>query len=603
MAHHKTGAARNQITFSSLEEAIAADNIVRVIDAFCDIVDYEGIGFAHIKPKNNGTPPYHPALLLKIYLYGYLNRVRSSRKLEAECVRNIEMQWLCGRLVPCYHTICTFRSYKETFVNAQTGDKTTINHRVALKEVFRAFNRFLNGQDLFGKETAATDGTKIRAQNAKKKNYTEDKLNKKIALSDANIAKYLEELDEFDTTDAQSAQQDALKAYTQNKLDELKIWRDKFVEFKDELKRRQAIDPEVTQISTTDPDARSIVINNSGHAEVSFNVLTAVDDKHNLIAHFFTDNIKDTTLLAESLIATKAEFDNDFAADLHKIVENRAENSVCTEGAPSSDSSNSSNSSDSSNSTPNSVDLSTKLNPKSTLNGLADKGFHAATQLHECKINGIITYVAVPNLAYSGKDKDFTILNFTYNQTNDTYTCPSNQTLKTNGEWYDKKNRHGVVVTRYKNYTMSPATCAACPFAHKCLSKTAIKYRTSRKLERPECQDAVIENKKRVDTLEGKLIYKRRQAIVEHPYGIIKRQWDCAYTLLRGIDKVNAEFAIVFTCYNLRRAVSVLSVKTLLERLELVKDKINATMKAFFRGILSHTQFFNTTINAVFCFA
>ncbi len=116
--------------------------MVRVIDAFCDIVDYSALGFAHIQPKKTGTPPYHPALLLKIYLYGYLKRVRSSRKLEKEGERKIEMMWLCERQVPSYHTIATFRTFK-------TMDGS-INHRKSLIEVFRTFNRFLNGEELFG---------------------------------------------------------------------------------------------------------------------------------------------------------------------------------------------------------------------------------------------------------------------------------------------------------------------------------------------------------------------------------------------------------------------------------------------------------------------
>ena len=116
MSQHRIGIDRNQFQFSCLEDLIAEDNPVRVIDAFVDILDFKALGFAHLQPKKTGNPPYHPALMLRIYLYGYLNRVRSSRKLEAECTRNIEMQWLCNYQVPCYHTIATFRTYKECTV-------------------------------------------------------------------------------------------------------------------------------------------------------------------------------------------------------------------------------------------------------------------------------------------------------------------------------------------------------------------------------------------------------------------------------------------------------------------------------------------------------
>ena len=563
MVAHRIGIDRHQMSFICLEDLVAEDNIVRVIDAFVDIIDFEDLGFANALPKITGAPAFHPALMLRIYLYGYLNRVRSSRKLAAECKRNSEMQWLCQSQTPEFRVIATFRTYK--------NDEKKINHQKALKEVFRTFNRFLNGEELFGKETVATDGTKIRAQNSKKKNYTEDKLNKKIELSDANINKYLEELDQYDKLEALTPEQTLLQADAKEKLEQLKKWNTNFKELKKELTKRQAEDPEITQISQTDPDARSIVINNSGHAEIAYNIVTAVDDKHNLIANFFTENIKDTTLLADSLIAVKAEFDNEFSADLHKN----------TEGG-------------------HSVELAEKLNKSNYLNGLADKGFHAATQLQECADNNIITYVAVPQLSYLGKDKDFTILNFKYDEIKDTFTCPNNQILTTNGVLYDKKNRRGIIVNQFKRYNMSPKTCKECPFADKCLSKTNIKYRVSRQLERPVNQKAVEENKKRVESSEGKKRYLRRQAIVEHPFGIIKRQWAFDYTLLKGLEKVNAEFAIVATCFNIRRAVSVLTPKTLINKLKTYKNKENSPKPTDIKPFLRHLK--NNLHNLIFSF-
>ena len=567
MLHHRKGEARNQITFSALEDLIAPDNLVRVVDAFVDILDFQTLGFAHIKTKQKGAPPYHPALMLRIYLYGYLNRVRSSRKLEKECQRNIEMQWLCERQVPCYHSIATFRTFK--------NEDNSINHSKALKEVFRAFNRFLNGEDLFGKETVATDGSKFRAQNAKKKNYTADKLDKKIELAEASINQYLQDLDSFDALESSSIDHDDLKAFTQQKLLDAQSWKLKFEYYKQELNRRQELDPDVTQISLTDPDARSIVVNNSGHAEVSYNIVTAVDDKHKLIANFFTDNVKDTNLLAESLIAVKAEFDNDFDVDLHTLQAENTENTENTEGV---------------------LDLKAKLNPNTTLNGLADKGFHTAAQIQECADNGIITYVAIPKHAYSGKDKEFTIEHFQYNQLDDTFSCPNKQTLTTNGVFYDKKNRRGQFILRFKRYNMSPKTCSQCPFAAKCLSKTAIKYRTSRQIERTESQNAVEDNKQRLATLDGKKQYLKRQAIVEHPFGIIKRQWATDYTLMRGMEKVNGEFAIVFTCFNIRRAMSILTVPVLLQRLKSLKSDLSGLFEDVFGAVLSDARFSSTIL-------
>lgn len=264
----------------------------------------------------------------------------------------------------------------------------------------------------------------------------------------------------------------------------------------------------------------------------AYNIVTSVDDKYKLIANYLTENVKDITLLADSLIATKAELDTDFDANLYK---NEADEDF---------------------------DLTQKLNPLKSFNGLADKGFHAATQIHQCTENGIVTYIAVPQHTFSGKDKNFTIENFIYNQTHDTFTCP---------------------------------------FAQKCLSKTNIKYRNGRQLERSEFQQATVDNKDRMQTTAGKNIYKKRQAIVEHPFGTIKRQWDCSYTLLKGLEKVNGEFAIVFTCYNLRRAVSILSVETLLQRLKTLKVSLTTSLYRFFNAFLGLPVVF-LPFNCVFTF-
>ena len=493
MSHHKIGTARNQISFGTLDDQIGAENPVRIIDAFVEMLDLKTFGFQHIQVKQKGAPSFHPALLLKIYFYGYFNRIRSSRKLEKECERNIEMRWLCEGLMPCYHSISTFRTYKE--------EETQVNHRKALKEVFRAFNRFLSGEGLFGKETVATDGTKIRAQNARKKNYTEDKLKKKLELANEGIEDYLDKLDAVDMAESADASVLEEKALILEKLAELKERKTRYEGLKKELEKRQEKDPSVTQISLTDPEARSMVVNNSGHAEISYNVVTAVDDLHCLIANYSTENIKDDNLLAESLLAVKAEFDTDFAPIMKEQVEEN-------------------------------------LNKENQLIGLADKGFHAGDQIARCKAHNIVTYVAMPQPAYSGKDKQFAKENFDYEADGDVYVCPAGEELKSNGNWYDKTDRHGQVTNEFKKYVVSYRICECCRFKDKCLSKNDLTYRHGRTLERSEHQEAVDENRQRMEKKSGKEIYKRRQAIVEHPFGTIKRSWGNYYTLLKGKEKV-----------------------------------------------------------------
>src|ERR1700710_1486219 len=148
------GDNRYQTFFITLEEQISADNAVRLMDAFVDKLDLGKLGFTNTIHKSEGRPPYAPAVLLKLYLYGYLNRIRSSRKLERECLRNIELQWLLQSLLPNYHTIADFRKI----------------HALPLQSMFRLYVQFLNDADLLGKTTIGIDGSKFKAVNSRKNN-------------------------------------------------------------------------------------------------------------------------------------------------------------------------------------------------------------------------------------------------------------------------------------------------------------------------------------------------------------------------------------------------------------------------------------------------
>lgn len=158
--HHIAEGCRNQMEISSLDCNIDTENVVRFIDAFVCKLDLQKLNFAVSTIKDEGRPSYHSSIFLKIYLYGYLNGIRSSRKLERECTRNIEMQWLCGKLIPSYHSIADFRKENPN----------------ALRNTFKLFVSFLKDIDLIGGELIAIDGTKIRAHNSKKNNYSQKKL-------------------------------------------------------------------------------------------------------------------------------------------------------------------------------------------------------------------------------------------------------------------------------------------------------------------------------------------------------------------------------------------------------------------------------------------
>src|SRR3972149_3766138 len=182
--HHVQGQERDQLTLfpEALEDYIAKENPVRFVDAYVDGLDLKGLGFRHALLEETGRPPYHPADLLKLYVYGYLNRIRSSRQLEKEAGRNLETMWLLKRLTPDFKTIADFRR----------------DNRRAIRRVCWEFILFCRQLDLFGGELVAIDGSKFKAQNAKGRNFTQSKLKRQMKELEKKVDEYLEELDEAD---------------------------------------------------------------------------------------------------------------------------------------------------------------------------------------------------------------------------------------------------------------------------------------------------------------------------------------------------------------------------------------------------------------------
>ncbi len=258
--NHRRGLDRHQTLLlpERLEDYIAADNPVRFLDAFAASLDARALGFAKASVQNTGRPPYDPADLLRLYLYGYLHRVRSSRLLEAECQRNVEVLWLLGKLAPDHKTIADFRK---------------ANHQ-ALRGVTRQFTLLCKKLELFGGQLAGIDGTKLCAVNSKDANFNEKKLNELIERADTRIAEYLKQLDQADRTEP--ANPTATQAELEEKiaaLREKQAWHEEL---------RAQLGPEDKQISVTDPDARKMRTRNG--FVVGFNAQTAVDEKHKLIA-------------------------------------------------------------------------------------------------------------------------------------------------------------------------------------------------------------------------------------------------------------------------------------------------------------------------------
>jgi transposase len=276
---HIAGFERDQLLLlpEVVDDYVGSDNPVRFIDAFVDGLDLAAAGFSRVEAKATGRPGYAPGDLLKLYIYGYLNRVRSSRRLEAECHRNIEVIWLLRTLKPDFKTIADFRR----------------DNRGAFKSVFRQFVLLCRRLDLYGRELLAVDGTRIKAVNNKDRNFTRNSLTKFIRAADERLDDYLRRLDEGDVEEGETSG----GARTNNLAEKIAALRDKrgrYAAMLEELEQSGE-----SQISLTDPDSRAM----AAHTKVSvgYNVQVAVDAKHKLIVEqAVTNQVVDMGLLKET---------------------------------------------------------------------------------------------------------------------------------------------------------------------------------------------------------------------------------------------------------------------------------------------------------------
>jgi transposase len=282
MKRYIEGADRSQSTLfpESLDDYISEDNPVRVIDVFVEELDLAGLGFDGMEAEATGRPSYHPATLLKIYIYGYLNRVQSSRRLERETQRNVELMWLTGRLAPDFKTIADFRK----------------DNGLAIRRVCSHFIVLCRGLDLFSESIVAIDGSKFKAANSRGRNYTQNKVKVQTERLEERVAHYLEELDRAD-------QEPSLM--TEARVTRLK---QRLVTVKERVRQLAQIGKQLEQtpgeqISLTDPDCRAMVAPQTPTGMVGYNVQTAVDTKHHLIvAHEVSNKGHDRLHLAQMAI-------------------------------------------------------------------------------------------------------------------------------------------------------------------------------------------------------------------------------------------------------------------------------------------------------------
>src|SRR5471032_277433 len=286
------GMDRGQSTLfpECMEDWIGQDNPVRVIDVFVDELDLAELGFSGVDPEMTGRPSYHPSALLKLYIYGYLNRVQSSRRLERDAGRNVEVMWLTGRLVPDHKTIADFRK----------------DNGPAIRKVCARFVELCRAMGLLTKASVAIDGSKFKAVNNRDMNFTRAKMERRMAQIEESVARYLQQLD---TADRQEPSE-ALKTKTSR-------LKEKIEKLKEQMQRLEILKVKMLatpdqQISLTDPDARSMATSGRGSGVVGYNVQVAADTEHHLIiTHEVTNVGTDRSQLAHVSKETKATLEVD----------------------------------------------------------------------------------------------------------------------------------------------------------------------------------------------------------------------------------------------------------------------------------------------------
>ncbi|WKW51494.1 IS1182 family transposase [Rhodomicrobium lacus] len=384
MTSFVSGADRTQGTMfpERLEDYVASDNPVRVIDFFVDQLDLGQLGFWRVRPKLTGRPAYAPAVLLKIYVYGYLNRVPSSRRLERECQRNVEVMWLTGCLAPDFKTIADFRK----------------DNGPAIRKVCREFIVVCGRAGLLTATTVAIDGSKFKAVNSRDRNFTQTKVAKRLEQIEASIERYLSELE---TADRQPSTPEIKRTRLKGKIDRLK----------QEIERMEAIEAQLasakdTQISLTDPDARSMQGTGKATGTIGYNVQCAVEmDHHLIVVHDVTNAVHDRHQLFS--------------------IAQQAKEALGAEA----------------------------------IEAIADRGYYDGKEILACEQAGVTAYV--PRISTSGAKAEgrFGKQDFVYKANEDVYLCPAGERLT-----YRYTNEEdGKVLRSYWG-----SVCLACPLKEKC---------------------------------------------------------------------------------------------------------------------------------------
>lgn len=528
----------------SVEEMVEETNPVRVIHAYVDSLPMETLGFERAEPAQTGRPAYDPRDLLKLYIYGYLNRIRSSRKLMTECRRNVELFYLLNMLRPDFRTIADFRK----------------RNRKALKEVFRDFVKACAELKLLGKETVAIDGTKIRASNSKKKSYTPEILEKKIEYleeQERGIEEYLEKMDKADQEEKRAPVMNIRPEDMPQKLEQI---RERVAKYKGYQKRMKETGE--TQILETDPECRTI---HTKEGQLpAYNIQTAVDDRHHLIVSFETTNANtDQGLLDQMAEQTKEEMGVETIEALaDKGYESRQDIEKCVMHG-----------------TvpnvgykydkderifdlayiPNEIDEQTRCSEKpediqkclhAGVLPRCYEGTSVEVQLQRRSVmscfirheDGRVTCPMGRELFKHSVRKHGTI----YGSQEACRTCPNRCTDSKNAKTVSIGHNTNIVAVRMYGNPEYPL---------QKLPEGFIPHNSIGRPQKPERVRLIL--RRNPDDMQ------RRKELVEHPFGTIKWYDGAHYFLCRGKEMVSAEIALSFLTYNLRRAIRILGVGAL----------------------------------------
>lgn len=370
----------------SIDDYVGDNNLVRFIDAFVNTLDMQELGFTYSQPKETGRKAYNPSSMLKLYIYGYTQRIRSSRRLESETIRNVEVMWLMEKLAPDFKTIADFR-------------KDNIS---SLKKVFREFTLLCKKMNLFGKELAVIDGSKFKAVNSKAKCFTKGFLKSEIKEIDAKIDKHLKEIETIDREERNSKKIDKKKLESS-----IKEIREKREEVEQMLKRIES--GEIEQISKTDKDSRMMKQAGGGY-KVSYNGQISVDSKHHLIIDIdVTNEGNDLNQLSNMAIKSKEILKDENKEEIQDTQKKTEED-------------------------------------ENKFKVVADAGYHKGEEIAKCESEEIACYVPSPQRSPNEKEGRYGIDDFKYDKDKDLYVCPANEELTFRGT----EDRDGNELRRYE---------------------------------------------------------------------------------------------------------------------------------------------------------